>query len=608
MRAFARNPKKPRQTSPTTPVPSSLAPGHDGNSILHLQHTIGNQAVLRMLQGEAGLPDLRSRVSRVTGVDVSAVPIAWGDTHGKRAVTHEGRVTLGPDATGHDVAHELGHAAQQRASSGPWLGGGELEKRADQVAASALVGNGQPVGAGRAPSAAVLGAGDPYSTAAVTIPPPPSGMSVKDLKDQVQLKITAGDITGFSLAGIKAGDPEEPFLLNVIVRLANTARWGSELDLVTDIGSGKGEVTVRFDAAGKVEARLVGKPAPVVPAAFTKEKDAIDALVAKYKLAKVDGEHGKKWTIDELNKVLAAWGRLSTAEAAALEGYSLIRTDKLELAGEPLSGLTTHTDEVKPKETTPTHLREIRIADNAFAGDDRSFIGDAADAAPASFEILIHEVGHALEGKPFDDLNTVAVADAAKANKAAADAHTAQLATNRAINTALHGKFPKTDLAAGQPLFDAVSAAQKVLQAFEATPDTANETLAKKAISDRDAVKAKVPATNKILAGMAPAITAQDAYMTAIEALLAASNTASASKAKADALKSGDNTKRLQAFIDFVNKESIKPPTAYAAKHWPSEPAEFFDEAFSLWKNDPVFFAKYSPKLKAWFDAGNHLK
>jgi len=31
-------------------------------------------------------------------------------------------------------------------------------------------------------------------------------------------------------------------------------------------------------------------------------------------------------------------------------------------------------------------------------------------------------------------------------------------------------------------------------------------------------------------------------------------------------------------------------------------------EAFSLWKNDPVFFGKYSAKLKAWFDAGEHLK
>ena len=61
-------------------------------------------------------------------------------------------------------------------------------------------------------------------------------------------------------------------------------------------------------------------------------------------------------------------------------------------------------------------------------------------------------------------------------------------------------------------------------------------------------------------------------------------------------------------FVDFVVKENIKRPTAYAEKHWPAEPAEFYDEAFSLWKNDKVFFAKYSPKLQAWFDAGNHLK
>ncbi|HXQ24588.1 MAG TPA: hypothetical protein VN812_23105 [Candidatus Acidoferrales bacterium] len=626
----------------------------EGNSILHLQRTIGNQAVQRLLHANAedlevnsstlatghfahdfsripvyhqapadeegktsasldgvqasGLRDLRARVSRVTGIDVGGVPVETGDARGKRAVTHEARVTLGSEATEHDVAHELAHAAQQRAFSGAWLGADALERRADEVATVAVSGGSAAVAAGRAPTAAILGTGDPYSREAITLTQPLAGATVKDFKDQLQLKIDSGDITGYSISGVKAGDPQEMFLYNALILLANKQRWGSELDLVTSIGAGKGEVTVRFDAAGKAEARLVGKSAPTVPAAFAKAKDASDAIVAKYKLAKVTGEHGRNWTIDDLNKVLAAWGRLSPAEAVALEGYVLIRTDKLSQNGESLQGQTTHTDELKQRATQATHLREIRFADSAFAADDKSFIGDAADAAPASFEILIHEVGHAFEAKPYDDVNAPAAVDAAKANQSAATAHAVQLAANKAINAALRGKFPKQDLASGQPLLNAVLSAQKVFQAFEESPDAANDALAKKAIADRDAVKTTIAMGNKVVIGLATALTEQDAYFAALEKLLAASAAAAASRAKADALKSGSNTKRLQAFIDFVTAEKIQPPTAYAAKHWPAEPAEFFDEAFSLWKNDPAFFAKYSSKLKAWFDAGNHLK
>lgn len=615
MRSFTPklNPiQAPQSTSAVKPIGTRIQQSCETNSIRHLQHKVGNQAVQRLLNSNTvqagGLQDLRARVSQITGTDVLGVPVETGETHSKRAETHNGRVKLSSSASEHDVAHELAHAAQQRASSGAWLGAGALEQRADQVATMAIKGGNTAISTGRAPIAAVQGAGDPYSREAITLPSPPAGMAVKDFKAQLQLKIKAGDITGYSISGVKPGDPEEIYLYNALILLATNKRWGSELDLITEIGSGKGKVTVRFDSSGKAEAILIGKSAPVVPAAFAKVSDASAALVAKYKLVKVVGEKGRSWSIDELNKVLAAWGRLSASEAAALEGYTLIRTDKLVQAGEPLQGQTTHTDEVKPGEIKATHLREIRFADSTFADDDKSFIGDAPDAAPASFEILIHEVGHAIEGKPFDDLNVTAVDDAAKFNKSAANTHDKQRVTNRAINVALHGRYPKTDLTAGQPLFDAVSAAQKVLQAFELSPDTANEALAKKTIADRDAVKATIAAGNKVVTKLAPALTAQDTYLAALEQLLTAKTTADASKAKADALKTGANTKRLQAFIDFVNKENIPRPTAYAEKHWPAEPAEFFDEAFSLWKNDPIFFSKYSPKLKAWFDAGNHLK
>ena len=555
--------------------------------------------------------NLAERVSRVTGVDLGRIPVEPGQTWGKRAATHQGRVALSAEATGFDVAHELAHAAQQTGRGpGLWMGAGEAERRADRAAQVVLSGGTNHVDVGRMPGAAILGAGDPYSTQAVTIPAPPPGATVKAIKDQLDARVKAGDITAYSTSGIKPGDPEELFLLNAMAVLANTQRWGSEMDLITPIG-GKtdGEVTVRFDAAGKADAELVGKSGPVVAKTFATEKDAKDGLIAKYKLSKVEGEHAKTWLLDELNKVWAAWGKLSATEAAALEGYALIRTDTLKLHGESVQGITKHSDNVTVSSPTVTHTREIRFSDGTFADDARSFIGGAGDAAPASAELIIHEAGHALEGKAFDDANAVAAKDTGGANQATIDAHTAQTSANQAINGAMHGRYPRNDLAAGQPLLDELLKTEKVLQAFEKSPDSTNDIAAKAAISARDAVKKALPSGNAVLAGCTAAISAQDDYVTALGKLLTARDTATNSRSAADALKSSSgNTKRLQIFIDFVDKEGIKPPTGYAAKHWPAEPAEFYDEAFSLWKNDPTFFAKYSPKLKAWFDAGNHLQ
>jgi hypothetical protein len=47
-----------------------------------------------------------------------------------------------------------------------------------------------------------------------------------------------------------------------------------------------------------------------------------------------------------------------------------------------------------------------------------------------------------------------------------------------------------------------------------------------------------------------------------------------------------------------VTANGIQPVTQYAKDNWPAKPAEFYAEAFSLWHNDPVFFASYSAKLK----------
>lgn len=554
------------------------------------------------------LQQTREQVSQITGSDLSKVPIDSGDTNGQKALAHQANVLLSTRATLHDVAHELAHVAQQNTNSGRLLDAGAAERQADQVADAVQQNRHIKIAPGQVPQVAIQGATDPYDRTGFSLPAPPKGMSAKELREQLKAKITSGEISSFALAGIASPDPAERFMLNALILLANKKRWGSELDLLTELGGGKGMLTVRFDDKGHAEAIVIGKSAPVVAKSFVKVKDAVEHLKKKYSLDQVKGEQGRNWSIDDLNKVIAAWSRLSKTEAAALVGYSLIRSKTVSEDGESLQGLTDRDDDVIPGETTVKHTREMRFSDKAFSADDNSFIGDKADAAPASFETLIHEVGHAIESKAFDDLNAVAAIDSASSNKAQNKAHADQLATNRAINKALKKRYKQSDISAGQPLMNAVKNAQRVLQLFEKKPEATEQKAAQTAITNRNDVKAKIADTNAVVKALSHAMTLQDSYFSATKRFATARNTASVSRAAADALKSGDNTLRVQNFVDFVDKHNILPPTAYAKKHWPAKPAEFLNEAFSLWKNDPVFFARYSPQLKKWFDDGNHLK
>ena len=67
----------------------------------------------------------------------------------------------------------------------------------------------------------------------------------------------------------------------------------------------------------------------------------------------------------------------------------------------------------------------------------------------------------------------------------------------------------------------------------------------------------------------------------------------------------GTESKRLARFRAFVGKEKLTPPTQYAKDEGM---AEWYAEAFSLWKNDPEFLGDQYPKVKKWFDDGEHLK
>jgi hypothetical protein len=92
--------------------------------------------------------------------------------------------------------------------------------------------------------------------------------------------------------------------------------------------------------------------------------------------------------------------------------------------------------------------------------------------------------------------------------------------------------------------------------------------------------------------------------------MTAAKQAKDATKATRDAQMAGPTrpgrSKRLQAFVDLVNKEKIQPLTEYARENWPAHPDEFYAEAYSLFLSDPTYLKGVAPKLFDFFDTGKH--
>lgn len=462
----------------------------------------------------------------------------------------------------------------------------------------------------------------PYDTTQFTLPPLPSGYTLAMITGELKKKqsATPPDIKSWTANGVKPGSTEELYVLYAIWQLASTARWGTESDLVAEIAPGKkGAIQVKISTAGDAVGTLDAAKAPQAAATFATVADAITGLKTKFGLTDVIGEKGQSWTVDQLNKVSGAWGRLGASEATALSGYTLILTDNTLTGpgGTHADGLTTRQDKTSADGLSASKTREIRFTVGMFDVDLRSFVGDSSNAAPASFLTIIHEAGHAQETKLVDDANTAEMAALVETNKAIVAGNGAGAKAVASRNTAVLGHwnhFKPADQTASKPFVDALDAAHKAIAAFRIEPDptkmAALESPAQAAVKARDTAKAAVPAANPAHAAFATAVADQDAHLAAARNVLAKRQAQAAASAVTTAAKNpaGTSSKRLQAFVDFVTANGIQPVTQYAKDNWPAKPAEFYAEAFSLWHTDPVFFASYSTKLKTWFDDGNHLK
>lgn len=586
-----------------------------------------------------------------------AVPA--GDAGGVQAIPPEARRMVRTGSSGKEVAYAQerlnAHGAADPALAVDGIFGPLTRKacigfqNSHALAADAVIGpktwgslDGPPQVGTSAGGGTGGGAGGPggtmlYDNTAYPIVPPPAGtkrdVPIAEIDGKKGAKPPELGQT-IKVEGAAVGTDTEVHLYWVIAKLGTRSRWGSEVDLVTQVGfppkgggaAAQGRVQLRIDGAGNATASLMGTGPAVVAATFADKPAAIAGLKATYGLKDVvDGD--KAFTPEDLNKVHAAFQRLSAGERAALKGVVLKRVSALVEKGQAAAGLYSTEHKLSADGKTATSEAILSLADAAFAHDLTNFIGGTGDAAPISFQLILHEAGHAVEEAERYKAREAEYAASADVNRKVEVYNQENTATGQAmneVNTATAAVAPTVNGYKGKVAQDAAgyvnatAAASGKLGDFGRTKTSAGNDKAladaQNAVQARDAQKAdlqKKSASHPALTDLADLVSKQDALFqaakkraTAQKAWDDAKAVEATAKTAVKATESGKNTKRLQNFKTFVTTQKIPELTAYSR----TDIAEFYAEAFSLYRADPEYMQLVAPRLKGWFDAGNHLK
>jgi hypothetical protein len=555
------------------------------------------------------------------------------------------------------IAHELVHVVQQRQGTRSGTAGGASQDDCEQHANAVVdqIAAGRDITAlvraaprpGRAgpqrkpdPNDPQGGPGLDYHRDPIPAPVQPAGLTTAWVKNQLDQKVRAGEISSYTPTprGVPPGSPIEPYVLAGLWGFAEKRFWNQEFHRLIDLGpSGPGKVAqrgqaiIRLSAQGAASIELVSQ-AGIPLGRSLALPDAISQLKAL-------GFHDViGWSSpDELSQVVAAVELLrvrAPADVAALQGVDLTRvaalTTKPGEAGEFLA---------HPPGGGPPYLA---LSNLAFVPEPQFFGSGGAQARPASFFVVLHEIGHAVEeelarksGERLDHANAdVAQAkkrldtstgaarskarkdltlaekaeDAAKTARAASlvDPNPIHRATAAARKAATHALNAADAAVQRLPAGTAREAATQVVArlrladgqidsfGFAAvtspTLDTLRSTLAQQ-IKTRGTVVAP-PGAEAAAGPLQSALQAQDNWL----------------KAELDVARTVGRTLRLQKFVDLVTANDIRRFTTYARQNWPDNPEEFFAEAYALWLTDPDFLQNNYPKIHDFFEGGDYRR
>lgn len=335
------------------------------------------------------------------------------------------------------------------------------------------------------------------------------------------------------------------------------------------------------------------------PADYKTVEDAEKALKAKYGVAGIRNG-ASDWSVAELNTVDDALAKLPAGDVKALKGVTLAREKKLtkdkptstpqdeeapqEKKEESLDGKFVFRQELDTGATEFTEETELQLADSAFSN------------AAQTEETVLHEAGHAV------------------ASKARRDAVRDQLKT-----TAKFNKRVEEQAATDTTLTSAADAMNPVAADADAIANQVNGLIKQKAAAktkdEKSAIDAQIKDLMKEHAELSKKLAPLKEAHRKAEASdkTARTNMDTAEKAKDTAKEAADKTKAasgetlpVQRFVDFVTEKQIDPITKYAADNWPSEPEEFYAEAYSLFRTNPAALKEKSADLFNWFKDGKY--
>jgi hypothetical protein len=212
-----------------------------------------------------------------------------------------------------------------------------------------------------------------------------------------------------------------------------------------------GRITVRIDDQGAASAELLAT-GPVTPSRQTTVAEGSAKLKADYGFASVRDDGTETWKDAEISDVAAALAILPAADRPALKGVELIRVKTIEgdnIAGEFSSGGGVTKGAIKI-----TALPSLKLANLAFPPTPLKFYGGKENAVPASFQTILHEVGHAVEKETYRAANAAYAQALIEVNKKAAPLHQSSEAHKKASDeyAALYKKWKAAEKAGNAAL------------------------------------------------------------------------------------------------------------------------------------------------------------
>ncbi|MEU4224065.1 hypothetical protein AB0F17_07205 [Nonomuraea sp. NPDC026600] len=201
--------------------------------------------------------------------------------------------------------------------------------------------------------------------------------------------------------GLGLGDttPEErAALLWLLAHYCTEDRRGTTHHALLPIRPGGGDaalgqVILQYDDQLNGTATLAGRGLPLGgPALNITFKGLSDTLINNYMLAGISG----RWTTEELTKLYHALALVPLDDRQALWGVQVDRVETL-VADEQKAhtqGRFEHS-----VGSASADLGTLTLTDAAFGSDDQGFYGgsDTSIARPPSVQVILHEVGHAVE-------------------------------------------------------------------------------------------------------------------------------------------------------------------------------------------------------------------